>query len=188
MSAPLRPRHWKNWRAPPAARSKTFSNKKEAARKPPLFTCRRRSERDPQAIAPVAAAFMLAPVIAVAAPLPGIVMHGDAKGRLIGRAIGGVPAITFAVAGDISRGRRGQGGQRTRAGDGSQNKRPDFHCVSPLVGKSASREEKRQNPFGVPPSLKRLRSCGLERDPHAAAVVAVAFVIVAPVAVAAIPV
>jgi hypothetical protein len=47
--------------------------------------------------------------------------------RFGSRAVIGMPAIARAVAGDI--GRSGSR-QRTHAGDGAQNKRSDFHCVS----------------------------------------------------------
>ena len=90
-----------------------------------------RLERDPDMVAaPIAAAFMFTPAIALMlAPAPVVVMYGDAERWTIIIAVGGVPAIAIAVAADSGgRGRR-HCSQGTGAGKGAKDKGSDLHGV-----------------------------------------------------------
>src|SRR5579871_5575307 len=62
-------------------------------------------ERDPETVAPIAAALMFAPAIMISVmPAPVIVMDGQAERRLIGVVFADMPAIAIAIADDFGRG------------------------------------------------------------------------------------
>ena len=129
---------------------------------------------------------MLAPVVTVATPLPGIVMHGDAPARPVVIAVGCVPAITFAIAGDIGRSRHGQRGNAPAPAIVPRMNVLIFMRVSPWLGKTPPAKKNGGTCEGVPPSFGKHASRS-ERDPYAIAPVAAAFMIVTPVAVRIVP-
>src|SRR5690242_10415939 len=103
--------------------------KKKAASQDRLFPELARSflERDPDAVAPITAAVMFAPAIAVTAPPPVIVMNADAPCGTIVITVGDVPAVAMAIAGDIGRRRRSRGRQRSGACAGAQTEESEIH-------------------------------------------------------------
>ena len=59
---------------------------------------------DPNAVAPVATAFVLAPLVMIGfAPLPAIGVNAHAELRLVFDMLSGVPAFTFAITDDFCR-------------------------------------------------------------------------------------
>ena len=118
-----------------------------------------RLERDPDMVAaPIAAAFMFTPAIALMrAPAPVVVMHGNAERRTIIVALGGVPAIAIAVAADSGGRRRRHGSQGTGACKGAKDKGSDLHGSLHSEVKTASQKEERRNLDQVPPPIKDSR-------------------------------
>src|SRR3569833_2366474 len=77
--------------------------------------------------APIAAAFMLAPAIAVTAPSPAVVMDANAPCRTIVIAVAGMPAVAMAIASHIGRSGRSHRRQRGGAGNGAQCEDSELH-------------------------------------------------------------
>src|SRR6185437_3332099 len=88
-------------------------------------------EGDPETVAPVTTAFVIGPPAVVAVAVPGamevpivrVIFEGDMRPRIARLC---VPAIAFAIAGDVG-GCRHCISQRGDAGGGAKNKRFEFH-------------------------------------------------------------
>src|ERR1700749_407964 len=74
-----------------------------------LFVKQHRSELDPDAVAPITAAGVLAPCgLLFRSPLPVVFMNHEAEFRLVVVVVADVPALVFGVANDRRRCRAGQ--------------------------------------------------------------------------------
>src|ERR1700761_7417184 len=107
----------------------------------------RPSERDPDAVAPIAAAFMLVPaIVVVGAPAPIVLMDDEADAR-IGIIVVDVPAFTPLVADDAGGRRTGHGDQRTGAEHRSQRRclHGFLHGVSPDWNPSCAENTRRRD-------------------------------------------
>src|SRR5579864_1197422 len=120
------------------------------------------SERDPNAIAPVAAAFMVAApmtiavIVPIAVEIPAVRMELDVDARTIVISVVGVPAIAFGVADDVGR----RTARRNREGGRAQQRGPcqlgyRFHIDTPICCPAENALDR----SGVPLACLNARQC-----------------------------